>query len=86
MKEEERRQMIDSILGKIKKKTNFSGIPIELWIVAETGKPGEPDFEKWLTACTESVDDCLAETGKKDRDSIFAKFVRAYGRREKLNQ
>ena len=61
-----------------------NGIPIELWIDAQDGKPGDPAFEEWLKCCTEVVDDYEAMTGKKDRDSVFAEYVRKYGRREKI--
>lgn len=50
---------------------------------AQDGKPGEPAFEEWLKCCTEAVDDYEAMTGKKDRDSVFAEYVRKYGRRER---
>lgn len=85
MNKEERQQKIDSILEKVKKRGKISGngIPINLWIDAQNGKPGEPAFEKWLVCCTEAVDDYFAMTGKKDRDSVFAEYVRKYGRRER---
>ncbi len=83
MNQEERVQKIDIIMSEVKKRNNAGvGIPIELWIAAENGKPGEPEFEKWLMCCTEAVDNYFANTGKKDRDSIFAEHVREYGRRE----
>lgn len=44
MNQEERQQKIDTILGEIKKQVDFPDIPVRMWIVAETGKPGEPDF------------------------------------------
>ena len=37
-------------------------------------------IELWI------VDDYEAMTGKKDRDSVFAEYVRKYGRRERRNQ
>mgnify|MGYP001397393577 FL=1 len=46
MTEKERQQKIDIILGTIKEKVEYPDIPVRMWIVAETGKPGEPDFEK----------------------------------------
>ena len=82
MNQEERKQKIDSILGTIKPKMEFPGIPIELWLAAEQGKPGESDFEEWMRCCTEMVDAYQIEEGKKDTDSIFAWYVRTYGRRE----
>lgn len=82
MNQEERKQKIDVILGEVKKKVEFSGISPELWIAAEEGKPGEPEFEEWMRCCTEMVDACQIEEGKKDTDSIFAWYVRTYGRRE----
>lgn len=85
MNKEERQQKIDAILEKVKKngKISGNGIPINLWIDAQNGKPGEPAFEEWLVCCTEAVDDYFAMTGKKDRDSVFAEYVRKYGRRER---
>ena len=83
MNQKERKQKIDAILGEVKKKAEFPGISPELWIAAEEGKPGEPEFEEWLVCCTEVVDDYFAITGKKDRDSIFSQYVREYGRRER---
>lgn len=59
-----------------------NGIPIELWMDAQDGKPGDPAFEEWLKCCTEAVDDYEAMTGKKDLNSVFAEYVRKYGRRE----
>jgi len=82
MNQEERKQKIDVILGEVKKKVEFPGISPELWIAAEEGKPGEPEFEEWMRCCTEMVDACQIEEGKKDTDSIFAWYVRTYGRRE----
>ena len=84
MKQEERRQKIDGILSEVKKiRVSGNGIPIELWISAENEKPGDPGFEEWLACCTEAVDDYIAMTGKKDRDSVFAKYMRECGRRER---
>ena len=85
MNQEERKQKIDSILEEVKRHGRMSGngIPIELWIDAQDGKPGDPAFEEWLKCCTEAVDDYEAMTGKKDRDSVFAEYVRKYGRRER---
>lgn len=82
MNQEERQQKIDAILGEIKKQVDFPDIPVCMWIVAETGKPEEPDFEKWLQICTQYVDAYYKETGKRDTDSSFAEYVRMYGRRE----
>ncbi len=82
MNQEERKQKIDVILGEVKKKVEFPGISPELWIAAEEGKPGEPEFEEWMRCCTEMVDACQIEEGKKDTDSIFAWYVRTYGKRE----
>lgn len=82
MTEEERQQKIDAILDAIKEKADYPDIPVCMWIVAETGKPGEPDFEKWLRICTQYVDAYYKETGKRDTDSSFAEYVRKYGRRE----
>lgn len=84
MDQEERKQKIDSILEQVKRHGRLSGncIPIELWIDAQDGKPGDPAFEEWLKCCTEVVDDYEAMTGKKDHDSVFAEYVRKYGRRE----
>lgn len=86
MNQEERQQKIDTILSEIKKQVDFPDIPVRMWIVAETGKPGEPDFEKWLQICTQYVDAYFQETRKRDTDSSFAEYVRRYGRRESLNQ
>ena len=86
MTEKERQQKIDTILGTIKEKVDYPDIPIELWIAGVDGKPGEPDFEKWMQICTQYVDAYFQETGKRDVDSSFAKYVRRYGRRESLNQ
>lgn len=87
MNQEERKQKIDSILEGVKHgRMTGNGIHIELWIDVQDGKPGEPAFEKWLKCCTEAVDDYEAMTGKKDRDSVFAEYVRKYGRRERKNQ
>ena len=85
MNREERQQKIDAILEKVKKngKISGNGIPINLWIDAQNGKPGEPAFEEWLVCCTEAVDDYFAMTGKKDRESVYAEYVRLYGRRER---
>ena len=85
MNQEERRQKIDTIMSEIKRKGHLSdnGIPIELWIDAPYGKPGEPAFEEWLACCTEAVDDYYVMTGKRDTDSAFAEYVREYGRRER---
>ena len=44
MTEEEGQQKIDTILGTIKEKVDYPDIPVRMWIVAETGKPGEPEF------------------------------------------
>lgn len=81
MNQEERKQKIDAILGRTQ--SGRDGIPVELWVTGACGKPGEPKFEEWMRCCTEAVDDCFAKTGKKDRDSIFAQYVREYGRRER---
>ena len=53
MTEEERQQKIDTILGAIKGQVDYPDIPIELWIDAQNGQPGEPAFEKWLQVCTQ---------------------------------
>lgn len=83
MTEEERQQKIDTILGTIKKQADYPDVPIHLWITGATeGKPGEPDFEEWMRICTQYVDAYFQETGKRDADSSFAKYVRMYGRRE----
>lgn len=84
MNQEERKQKIDSILEEVKRHGRMSsnGIPIELWMDAQDGKPGDPAFEEWLKCCTEAVDDYEAMTGKKDINSVFAEYVRKYGRRE----
>ena len=82
MNQEERKQKINAILGEVKKRVEFPGINPELWIAAEEGKPGEPEFEEWMLCCTEMVDAYQIEEGKKDTDSIFAWYVRTYGRRE----
>ena len=82
MNQEERKQKINDILGDVKKRVEFPGINPELWIAAEEGKPGEPEFEEWMRCCTEMVDAYQIEEGKKDTDSIFAWYVRTYGRRE----
>lgn len=82
MTEEERQQKIDTILGTIKEKVDYPDIPVRMWIVAETGKSGEPDFEEWMRICTQYVDAYYKETGKRDTDSPFAEYVRKYGRRE----
>ena len=82
MNQEERKQKINAILGEVKKRVEFPGINPELWIAAEEGKPGEPEFEEWMRWCTEMVDAYQIEEGKKDTDSIFAWYVRTYGRRE----
>lgn len=86
MNQEERQQKIDTILGEIKKQVDFPDIPIELWIAGVDGKPGEPDFEEWMRICTQYVDAYFQETGKRDADSSFAKYVRMYGRREHERQ
>ena len=82
MNQEERKQKINAILGEVKKRVEFPGINPELWIAAEEGKPGEPEFEEWMRCCTEMVDAYQIEEGKKDTESIFAWYVRTYGRRE----
>ena len=82
MNQKERTQQIDAILGEVKKKAEFPGISPELWIAAEQGNPGEPEFEEWMRCCTEMVDAYQIEEGKRDTDSIFAWYVRTYGRRE----
>lgn len=82
MNQKERRQLIDSILGEVKRKAEFPGISPELWIAAEEGKPGEPEFEEWMRCCTEMVDAYQIEEGRKDTNSVFAWYVRTYGRRE----
>lgn len=82
MNQEERKQKINAILGEVKKRVEFPGINPELWIAAEEGKPGEPEFEEWMRCCTEMVDAYQIEEGKKDTDSIFAWYVRTYGRHE----
>ena len=82
MNQEERKQKINAILGEVKKRVEFPGINPELWIAAEEGKPGEPEFEEWMRCCTEMVDAYQIEEGKQDTDSIFAWYVRTYGRRE----
>ena len=82
MNQEEREQKINAILGEVKKRVEFPGINPELWIAAEEGKPGDPEFEEWMRCCTEMVDAYQIEEGKKDTDSIFAWYVRTYGRRE----
>ena len=81
MKNEERQQRISEIMASIRPQIDDEGIDIHLWLVADTGKPGEPDFEEWLKVCTRMVDSYEQATGKKDRDSSFASFVREYGRR-----
>ena len=85
MTEEEGQQKIDTILGTIKENVDYPDIPVRMWIVAETGNPGEPEFEKWLQICTQYVDAYYRETGKRDTDSSFAEYVRKYGRRENFN-
>lgn len=82
MNQEERKQKINAILGEVKRRVEFPGINPELWIAGEEGKPGEPEFEEWMRCCTEMVDAYQIEEGKKDTDSIFAWYVRTYGRRE----
>lgn len=82
MNQEERQQKINAILGEIKKQVDFPQVPIHLWITGANGKPGEPDFEKWLQICTQYVDAYYKETGKRDTDSLFVEYVRKYGRRE----
>ena len=82
MNQKERKQKIDAILGEVKKKAAYPGISPELWIAAEHGNPGEPEFEEWMRCCTEMVDAYQIEEGKRDTDSIFAWYVRTYGRRE----
>ena len=82
MNQKERKQKIDAILGEVKKKAEFPGISPELWIAAEQGNPGEPEFEEWMRCCTEMVDAYQIEEGKRYTDSIFAWYVRTYGRRE----
>ena len=82
MNQGEREQKINAILGEVKKRVEFPGINPELWIAAEEGKPGDPEFEEWMRCCTEMVDAYQIEEGKKDTDSIFAWYVRTYGRRE----
>ena len=82
MNQKERKQKIDAILGEVKKKAEFPGISPELWIAAEQGKPGEPEFEEWMRCCTGMVDAYQIKEGKRDTDSIFAWYVRTYGRRE----
>lgn len=82
MNQEERKQKINAILGEVKTRVEFPGINPELWIAAEEGKPGDPEFEEWMRCCTEMVDAYQIEEGKKDTDSIFAWYVRTYGRRE----
>lgn len=77
----ERRQKIDNIMSAVKgRRISSKGIPVDLWIIAND--PTHPRFDEWLICCTEAVDDYLALTGKKDRDSVFAKYVRKYGRRK----
>ena len=83
MNQEERKQKIDAILGRTQSGRN--GIPVELWLAAEDGKPGEPEFEEWLVCCTEAVDDYFAMTGKKDHDSIFAQAEKG-GRHERKGE
>lgn len=80
MNQEERKQKIDAILGRTQYGQN--SIPVELWLAAEEGKPGEPEFEEWLRCCTQMVDAHQIEEGRKDTDSVFAEYVRTYGRRE----
>lgn len=82
MKQEERKQKIDAILGEVRRKAEFPSIPPELWVVAEQGKPGELEFEEWLKCCTQMVDACQIEEGKKDTNSVFGEYVREYGRRK----
>lgn len=82
MNQEERKQKIDTILAEIKKQVDFPDIPVHMWIVAQQGELGEPGFEKWMQICTQYVDAYYKETGKRDIDSSFAKYVRKYGRRE----
>lgn len=82
MNQKERGKKIDSILSEVKKKVEYPSIPPEMWVVAQEGKPGEPKFEEWLRICTQMVDNNLAETGERDSDSVFAQFVRKYGRRK----
>lgn len=85
MNQEERQQKIDSIMSKVKKnRVSGKGIPIELWIIGQD--PAHPRFDEWLICCTEAVDDYFAMTGKKDRDSVFAEYVRKYGRRERRDK
>ena len=87
MNQAERSQKIDAIMSEVKKgRLSGNGIPVKLWIAAESGKPGEPDFEEWLTCCTKAVDDYFAMTGEKDRHSVFAEYGRKYGRRESLSK
>lgn len=85
MNQEERQQKIDSIMSRVKKNcVSGKGISIELWIIGEN--PTHPRFDEWLVCCTEAADDYFAMTGKKDRDSVFAEYVREYGRRERRLQ
>ena len=85
MKTEDRQQLIDAILGGIRSKVEFPGIPVHLWITGAEGKPGERDFERWISICTQYADAYKQEMGKRDTDSIFAKFARMYGRKEYRN-
>lgn len=80
MNQEERKQKIESLMGKAgKPQLSDRGIPIELWVA----EPGTPEFEEWLVCCTEAVDDYEKLTGEKDYDSHFAEYIRKYGRRER---
>lgn len=82
MNQKERKRKIDTILGEVKEKTEYPSISPELWIAAQEGKPGEPEFEEWMRCCTQMVDAYQVEESRKDTDSVFAEYVRIYGRRE----
>lgn len=76
-------EKIDAILGI--NKVDYPNIPVHLWVTGAKGKPGEPDFEEWMRICTQCVDAYHREHGRRDTDSVFAKFVQEYGRREYKN-
>lgn len=62
------KEILDVVNGE---RTEFAGIPIEMWLVAQDN----PMDERWLECCRNVVDSYESETGKRDTDSSFAQCL-----------
>lgn len=69
--------LINEIL-KAAGRPDTDNIDIELWVAAEIG-PEHPRYRDWIAVCRSQVDAYQRRTGLRDRDSIFARYLREYG-------